>query len=146
MATLEKAIALATQRHAGQTDKAGQPYIQHPLRVMNSVDLEDAKIVAVLHDILEDTETTVQELRALGFKAHIIEAIGALTKQPNETRLQAAEKTALNPLAIQVKLADLKDNMDVSRLPQVTEKDLVRLEQYKRVEQRLLEAQAKFKS
>ena len=144
MATLEKAIALATQRHAGQMDKAGQRYIQHPLRVMNSVDLEDAKIVAVLHDILEDTETTVQELRALGFKAQIIEAINALTKQPNETRLQAAKRTALNPLAIQVKLADLKDNMDVSRLPQVTEKDLARLEQYKRVEHRLLEAQAKF--
>ena len=108
MATLEKAIALATQRHAGQMDKAGQPYIQHPLRVMNSVDLEDAKIVAVLHDILEDTETTVQELRALGFKAQIIEAINALTKQPNETRLQAAERTALNPLAIQVKTGRFK--------------------------------------
>lgn len=146
MATLEKAIALATQKHAGQTDKAGQPYIQHPLRVMNSVDLEDAKIVAVLHDILEDTETTVQELQALDFKKYIIETIGALTKRPNETRLQAAERTALNALAIQVKLADLKDNMNVSRLPQVTEKDLARLEQYKRVEQRLLEAQAKFKS
>lgn len=141
MSNLDIAIDLATQRHAGQKDKAGQDYIQHPLRVMNAVDTQDAKIVAILHDILEDTETTAHELNSLGFATHIVDAIQALTKQAGETRLQAAERTALNPLAVKVKLADLMDNMDASRLTQITEKDVDRMEQYKLVMSRLLAAQ-----
>lgn len=140
MSTLEQAIQLATQQHAQQFDKAGVAYIQHPLKVMTKVESHDAKIVAVLHDILEDTPTTAQDLRDLGFNQQIIEAIEALTKHEGETRYQAMQRTALNALACQVKLADLSENMDLSRLNTITEKDLQRLEQYKVVQHYLQHA------
>ena len=81
MATLEQAIAFAAKQHAGQVDKANAPYILHPLRVMLNVPNIEHKIIAVLHDVLEDTETSIEDLQALGFQPHIIEAIVALTKQ-----------------------------------------------------------------
>lgn len=81
MSTLEKAIALAANRHAGQVDKANQPYILHPLRVMLKMKTTPQQIVAVLHDILEDTNTTVVELITLGFNSEIVDAVIALTKK-----------------------------------------------------------------
>lgn len=138
MATLERAISLAAQRHAGQVDKADAPYILHPLRVMlNMPDIEH-KIVAVLHDILEDTATTTDELYALGFPTHLIDAIVALTKQQGESRIQAAQRTVQNPIARIVKLADLTDNMDLSRIQSPTMKDFERLKQYQQVRDILL--------
>lgn len=133
---------MATERHFGQVDKAGQAYIQHPLRVMQNVLHPDAKIVAVLHDILEDTPTTTDELRAMGFQAHIIDAILALTKTAGENRFQAAQRTAKNAVACEVKLSDLHDNMDLSRLTTVTAKDRRRYQQYVKVKRRLERARS----
>ena len=141
MATLENAITLAVQQHAGQVDKGGQPYILHPLRVMLQLQQTDQQIVAVLHDILEDTHTTTQDLQNLGFQTHIIQAIQALTKLPQETRVQAAMRTAQNPLACAVKIADVQDNMNLTRIPNPTARDLARLEEYRQVLEILQKAQ-----
>lgn len=131
---------LATEWHSGQFDKAGQPYIQHPLRVMQNAQHPDAKIVAVLHDILEDTSTTVTDLRSQGFDENIIQAVLAVTKQDGESRFQAVQRTVKNAIACEVKLADLRDNMDLSRLKQITSKDLLRYKQYQKVQAILKEA------
>lgn len=134
MATLERAIALAASAHAGQVDKAGKPYILHPLRVMLAVDSEQAQIVAVLHDVVEDTAVTLEDLRAEGFKPEIVEAIQALTKTAGENRIAAAHRAAANPIARLVKLADVADNMDLKRITHPTEADMARLEQYRQVQ------------
>ncbi|GAA5630250.1 bifunctional (p)ppGpp synthase/hydrolase RelA [Acinetobacter calcoaceticus] len=138
MATLERAISLAAERHAGQVDKANAPYILHPLRVMLNVPEIEHKIVAVLHDILEDTATTIDELYRLGFQTHLIDAIIALTKQEGESRIQAAQRTVQNPIARVVKLADITDNMDLSRIQSPTMKDFERLKEYQQVRDILL--------
>ncbi|OEC91546.1 guanosine-3',5'-bis(diphosphate) 3'-pyrophosphohydrolase [Acinetobacter sp. YK3] len=138
MATLERAISLAAERHAGQVDKANAPYILHPLRVMLNVPDIEHKIVAVLHDILEDTTTTIDELYRLGFQTHLIDAIIALTKQEGESRIQAAQRTVQNPIARVVKLADITDNMDLSRIQSPTMKDFERLKEYQQVRDILL--------
>ena len=133
MATLEQAIALAAKQHEGEVDKANSPYILHPLRVMLNVPTIEHKIVAVLHDILEDTETTIEDLYQFGFQEHIIDAIVALTKKQGETRLEAAQRARQNPIARVVKLADINDNMDLSRISSPTSKDFERLNEYKQV-------------
>ncbi len=133
MSTLEKAIALAATQHAGQLDKGGQPYILHPLRLMLQFSNPTLQIIAVLHDILEDTATTAEDLKALGFSAEIIQAIQALTKQTGESRLETVKRTVLNPLATQVKYVDVLDNMNVSRINNPTARDFARLEEYKEV-------------
>lgn len=133
MSTLEKAIALAATQHAGQLDKGGQPYILHPLRLMLQFSNPTLQIIAVLHDILEDTATTAEDLKALGFSAEIIQSIQALTKQTGESRLEAAKRTTLNPLATQVKYVDVLDNMNLSRINNPTARDFARLEEYKEV-------------
>lgn len=134
MATLERAIALAASAHAGQVDKAGSPYILHPLRVMLAVDFEQAQIVAVLHDVVEDTAVTLEDLRAAGFDPPLIDAIAALTKSAGESRIEAAHRAAANPIARVVKLADVADNMDLRRITHPTEADMARLEQYRQVQ------------
>ena len=133
MSTLEKAIALAATQHAGQLDKGGQPYILHPLRLMLQFSNPTLQIIAVLHDILEDTATTAEDLEALGFSTEIIQAIQALTKQTGESRLETAKRTALNPLATQVKYVDVLDNMNLTRINNPTARDFARLEEYKEV-------------
>lgn len=138
MATLEQAISLAAKQHEGQVDKANAPYILHPLRVMLNVPTIQHKIVAVLHDILEDTETTIEDLYQFGFQQHIIDAIVALTKKQGETRLEAAQRARQNPIARVVKLADINDNMDLSRIQSPTVKDFERLKEYQQVRDLLL--------
>ncbi|WP_296281574.1 guanosine-3',5'-bis(diphosphate) 3'-pyrophosphohydrolase [uncultured Acinetobacter sp.] len=140
MSTIEKAIALAARKHSGQKDKAEQPYIFHPLRLMFKVKTPDQQIVAVLHDILEDTDTTVVDLISLGFSQNIVDAILALTKKEGESRIEAAYRAVKNPIARVVKLADVTDNMDLSRIPHPSAKDWLRLEEYKRVQYILLTA------
>lgn len=141
MSTLEKAIALAANRHAGQVDKAQQPYILHPLRLMLKVKTPTEQIVAVLHDILEDTDTTVIELIGLGFSPDVVDAVQALTKKAGETRIEAAYRAVKNPIARVVKLADVADNMDISRIPTPTPADVRRLEEYQQVRQILISAE-----
>lgn len=138
MSTLEKAIALAAKKHAGQIDKAGQPYILHPLRLMLNVDSIEQKMVAVMHDLLEDTDTTIVDLISLGFSQNVIDAVVALTKKEGENRLDAAKRIVKNPVARTVKLADLADNMDISRIKSPTARDVLRLEEYKKVKEFLL--------
>ena len=130
MSTLEKAIALAATAHAGQHDKGGEPYILHPIRVMLRVKGDYARMAAVLHDVVEDTAITFDQLALEGFPEAVMEAIRALTKFPGESRLQAAARAACNPIAPQVKLADIADNMDMTRIPNPTDKDIARQREY----------------
>lgn len=138
MPTLEHAIALAAKAHAGQVDKAGQPYILHPLRLMFAVNTEYERMTAVLHDVVEDTPWTLEGLLQEGFPAEVVEAVQVLTKTEGESRIDAARRAAQNPLARAVKLADVADNMDLRRIPEPTEKDLARLQQYQQVKKILL--------
>ncbi|WP_431288939.1 HD domain-containing protein [Roseateles chitinivorans] len=139
MSTLERAIQIAAQAHAEQLDKGGQPYILHPLRVMLRVQSEEARIAGVLHDVVEDTDVTLANLQAEGFSEAVLSAVDALTKRPGESRLQAAERAAADPVAREVKLADNAENMDLSRLPSpLSERDLARLEEYRAVRALLL--------
>lgn len=130
MATLERAIELAARAHAGQRDKGGQPYILHPLRVMMAVTTDAERIAAVLHDIVEDTSITFDDLVAEGFADDIVDAIRALTKFEGETREQAAKRLVRDPIARAVKLADIADNMDLTRIPMPSERDHARLREY----------------
>lgn len=140
MSTIERAIELAAAAHAGQVDKAGQPYILHPLRVMFRVAGEHERMAAVLHDVVEDTNITLERLYAEGFPGQVVDAVDALTKREGETRLDAAARAALNPVALAVKLADNAENMDLSRIAHPTEKDYARVREYEKVRVLLLRA------
>ncbi|MBJ6761061.1 GTP pyrophosphokinase [Myxococcaceae bacterium JPH2] len=139
MPTLEDAISLATAAHRGQRDKAGQPYILHPLRVMFRVHSDLERTVAVLHDVVEDTPYTPEKLRELGYGEDVLSALDCLTRRKSESYEAFIERLRPHPLARRVKLADLEDNMDVRRLSAVTEKDLERLARYRAAWSRLLE-------
>lgn len=130
---INKAISIAALAHDGQTDKAGKPYIFHPLRVMlNAEGDENVKCAAVLHDVLEDTAITVADLEAAGFGETIITALKLLTRTPDDDYMGYVKRLKNNSIAKAVKLADLADNMDMSRIPSPTERDFARLEKYKR--------------
>ncbi|WP_312843093.1 HD domain-containing protein [Diaphorobacter nitroreducens] len=141
MPTIERAIEIAATAHAGQRDKAGQPYILHPLRVMLRVDGEHEQMAAVLHDVVEDTSITIDDLAQEGFPIEVLRAIAALTKLPGETRLEAAARAAADPVARKVKLADNAENMDLSRIPNPTDKDYARCREYEEVRALLLAAE-----
>ncbi len=130
MSTLDIAIALACSAHAGQVNKAGKAYILHPLRLMLCFDDLDAQIVAVLHDVIEDSEHSLGDLQGLGFDAHVISAIDCLTKRPGENYQRFLERVATHPLATRVKIQDITDNLDVTRLPALTDKDFERVRKY----------------
>lgn len=132
MSTLERAIAIAVQAHYGQKDRSGAPYILHPLRVMFRLRSEEQRIVAILHDVVEDSDWTLDRLRAEGFPAAVVQAIDCVTRRPEESYEAFVERSKSDPLARAVKLADLDDNLDLSRLPEITEQDLARLNRYKR--------------
>lgn len=138
MSTLERAIEIAVKAHAGQIDKAGEPYILHPLRLMFAVNGVYTRMVAVLHDVVEDTSVTIGNLKAEGFPAEVIEAVQALTKQKGESRIEAAKRASENSISRAVKLADVTDNMDITRISQPTEKDYLRLKEYEKVRALLL--------
>ena len=141
MPTIERAIEIAATAHAGQRDKAGQPYIFHPLRVMLRVDGAHEQMAAVLHDVVEDTSVTLDNLAQEGFPSEVLRAIAALTKLPGETRLEAAARAAADPVARKVKLADNAENMDLSRIPNPTDKDYARCREYAEVRALLLAAE-----
>ncbi len=131
IATLEKAISIAAEAHAGQVDKAGAPYILHPLRVMLAVFLVEERIAAVLHDVVEDTPWTLARLRAQGFSEAVIAALEALTHREGESYDDFVRRAALDPIARTVKRADLADNMDLSRISAPTARDHARVEKYR---------------
>lgn len=140
MSTIERAIEIAAAAHAGQVDKAGAPYVFHPLRVMLAVVTPHERMAAVLHDVVEDTDVTLARLEAEGFPAEVTQAVDALTKRPGESRLDAAKRASTNPIARKVKMADVGDNMNLGRIPNPTEKDLARLREYEQVLQLLRNA------
>ena len=131
---LNKMLVLATNRHAGQFDKGGNPYILHPLKVMYYLKSNDEELqcIALAHDLVEDTDTTYAELREMGFTDRIINGIAALTKQPGESYDEYKLRVKANSDAVKVKMADLRHNTDIRRLKGVTEKDLARIEKYQR--------------
>lgn len=134
---LEAAIALACEAHRGQFDRAGKPYILHPLRLMMAFDSAPERIVAVLHDVVEDSSVTLDRLRELGFDSSVIAAIDALTRRENESYDVFIDRVLANPLAAKIKVRDIRDNLDVSRLSQLTEEDLRRVAKYHKALARL---------
>ncbi len=137
MPTLEEAIALAVEAHRGQCDKAGQTYILHPLRVMLRLETDTERMVAVLHDVVEDSPYSLERLRALGYPEEVLGALDCLTKREGEAYEAFIERVRPHALARRVKLADLEDNMDVRRLPAVTPPDAARLARYRAAWERL---------
>jgi (p)ppGpp synthase/HD superfamily hydrolase len=129
---LSKMISLATERHAGQFDKGGRPYILHALTVMHRLrtDDEELQCIAVGHDLLEDTETTTPELKALGFSNRIVSGISHLTKWRGLDDRGYRDLVKSNPDAVRVKIEDLRHNSDIRRLKGVTEKDIARMVRY----------------
>jgi len=127
---LNKAIAIAAQAHAGQTDKGGAPYILHPLRVMMNVEGECEKICAVLHDVVEDSDVTFDDLRREGFGEDVLTVLERLTRRADESYDDFIGRVLHNEIACQVKRADLIDNMDLARIPNPTEKDTGRIIKY----------------
>ena len=132
MSNLERAIAIAAEAHAGQEDKAGAPYILHPLRVMLRLSSNDARVVGVLHDVCEDCPGwTFDRLRSEGFSEQILKALDSVTKRDSETYEEFVRRAADNPIGRDVKLADLQDNCDLSRIRSPSERDFARIEKYR---------------
>jgi (p)ppGpp synthase/HD superfamily hydrolase len=127
---LEKAIGIAVEAHRGATDKYDAPYILHPMRVMARVSTTEEKIVAILHDVVEDSDWTFDDLKEEGFSEEILSALDCLTKREGEPYEDFVERSASNALARRVKLADLEDNMDVRRMRQIGEQECERLRKY----------------
>lgn len=140
VAVLQRAIEIAVEAHREQVDKAGAPYILHPLRLMLRVMGNDEMIAAVLHDVVEDTEWTIDRLRREGFSDAVLSAIDCLTRREDETYEQFIERAAANPVARRVKLADLEDNMDIRRIRTLGPSAHDRLERYHAAWYRLTES------
>jgi (p)ppGpp synthase/HD superfamily hydrolase len=132
MATLEKAIQIAAQAHEGQKDKSGAPYLLHPLRMMLRMESEAAMIAAVLHDVVEDSDWTLEQLRLEGFSEEVLQAVDCLTSRDGESYDEFIVRVRTSAIARQVKIADLEDNMNVKRIGEMSPKDLARIEKYHR--------------
>ena len=130
--SLEKALEVAIKAHSGQKDKAGAPYILHPIRVMMTQESNDARIIALLHDVVEDSGFSLLQLEGLGFSRKVVSAVKALTKKDGEKYENYLKRVSKNRLAISVKLADLQDNMNLNRLKTITEKDSQRFKKYRK--------------
>ena len=135
---LARAVAIAAIAHQDQRDKAGAPYILHPVRLMMRGQTINEQIVAVLHDVVEDSDWTLDQLTAEGFPPEIITALDCLTRRPEETYDQFLDRVLTNALATRVKRYDLEDNMTLTRLDQLSEKDLQRLQRYHKAHQRVM--------
>jgi hypothetical protein len=133
MATIEKALQIAAGAHDGQKDKEGLPYILHPLRVMARVEGLDAQVVAVLHDVIEDTVVTADDLRAAGFSEALVGAVLCVTHRKGESYADYVVRCKANPVARQVKIADLQENTRLDRFllrSDRLERDLARVRRY----------------
>lgn len=135
--TLERAIAIAATAHAGQVDKGGAPYILHPLKVMLRMSTLEERIVAVLHDVVEDCGISLDDLRKEGFSEDVLSAIKSVTKVSGESYEDFVDRAAQNPIGRVVKLADLEENSDLSRIASPSWEDLERVEKYRRAIGRL---------
>lgn len=132
MSTLERALALAAIAHEGQIDKAGAPYILHVLRVMLRLTTPEERMAAALHDVVEDCGWTLDRLRAEGFPEEVIAGIDAVTRRDSESYEEFVLRAKAHPIGRRVKMADLEDNSDLTRLSEITERDQARLDKYRR--------------
>ena len=139
----KKAMKLMYEKHKDQYDKSGLPYVHHPLHLADQMEDETTTIVALLHDVVEDTDTTFEELERQGFGKQVIDALKLLTHDKETDYFEYVERLSTNPIARKVKLADLTHNMDITRLDTVTEKDLVRQEKYQKCFQFLQDIESK---
>jgi (p)ppGpp synthase/HD superfamily hydrolase len=138
MPTLEHALMLAVQVHSGQVDKYNRPYILHPLRVMLRLETDLEQIVGVLHDVVEDSDLTLADLRDMGYAEDIVTALDGVTRREDETYEEFVTRSAAHPVSRRVKLADLEGNMDLRRLSvNITDKDIERLRRYRRAWEQL---------
>lgn len=137
---LGRAVAIAATAHQHQLDKANAPYILHPLRLMFKGRNLAEQMVAILHDVVEDSDWTLERLAEEGFNPDVLAAVDALTHRPNESYDQFIDRILLNSLATQVKLYDLEDNMTLTRLTSLSDKDLERLQKYHKAHQKILQA------
>ncbi len=130
MSTLEKALIIAAEAHSGQTRKNGSPYILHPLAIMARVESVEAKMVAVLHDVVEDTEVSQEDLAGEGFSEEVLEAVFLMTHTPELSYEDYIERLKGNDLAREVKLADMRNNINLLEIPELKDKDLERSRKY----------------
>ena len=137
MSTIEKALEIALKAHKGQKDKSGNDYILHPLRVMERGRTETEKICGLLHDVVEDSDWTFEDIKNEGFSEEVVVALKCLTKAENEDYDKFIDRVVGNPVAIQVKINDLLDNMDITRLEELDEQDMKRLNKYLKAYRRL---------
>ena len=128
---LEQAISIASLAHAGQLDKGGEPYILHPLRIMMKLKDREHRIVVVLHDIIEDTDITDQDLLDYGLGHELVNHVLTLTRRKDENYDEYINRICYDELAMRVKLADLEDNMDLLRIKNPTQKDYQRVAKYR---------------
>lgn len=136
MNNLEEAIRIAVDAYEGQEDKAGATYIRHPLRVMEQMDTERERTVAVLHDVVEDSDYELAEIEDR-FGREVSVAVDALTKREDEEYMEFVERAAQNPIAARVKIADIEDNMDLTRLDSVPDSVMDKQRLYHKAWQRL---------
>lgn len=130
MDVTQLALNISREAHFGQKDKGDKPYIEHPLAVAASFTDEIRIAVALLHDVIEDTEITLTDLKARGVPVAVLEALDAITKRKEESYETYLSRVKANKEALDVKLADLRHNMDLSRIPNPTKKDKARLDKY----------------
>ena len=129
---IEKALQIAINAHKDQTDVGGKSYILHVLRVMNSVDKDEEKITATLHDVVEDTSWTLDKLKKEGFSNEIVDAVDSVTRRETEDYFTFVNRSKKNIIGRVVKIADIKDNMDIGRIDNPKKKDFERIERYKK--------------
>ena len=130
---IERAIQIAVEAHAGAKDKGGSPYILHPINVMMRMKTDDEKIVAILHDVVEDTDWTFQILREEGFSETVLDALASVTKVSEDEDYELfIKRCSRNAIGSRVKVADLMENLDVTRIGELREKDMKRINKYKR--------------
>jgi len=137
MSTIERAIVIAAEAHAGQVDKAGAAYILHPLRVMLRMETGDERTTAVLHDLVEDSAWDLDQLRAEGFSEQVVRAIDSVTRRDGESYDDFLLRAGRDAIGLRVKLADLEDNCDITRIATPTDGDLARMEKYRRAIEQL---------
>ncbi|AGY60018.1 bifunctional (p)ppGpp synthetase II/ guanosine-3',5'-bis pyrophosphate 3'-pyrophosphohydrolase [Gloeobacter kilaueensis JS1] len=137
---LDRAIEIATIAHAGMVDKAGKPYIDHPRRVMAHLTSPEEKMAAVLHDVVEDTQVSLEVLVEAGFSSPVVAAVDALTKRDGEEVEAYYQRVIANPVALRVKIADMHDNLDLFRIESPTQKDADRIGRYCAIYPKLVQA------
>ena len=130
MNLIETSLQIALRAYGGKTDKAGREYILHPLRVMAKMETDLERSAALLHDVIEDSDITAEDLLAEGIPAEVVEAVQSLTKMENEEYQDFVARAKKNKIAANVKIADIEDNIDVLRLSSLDEKDLARIKKY----------------